>query len=606
MAEIIYNNLTNDNEKVTNNDNLKIELKEHQKTAIHAMLEFENNGKIILKNRNYNGYTNQDIEIESNYGILADKVGSGKTIMIVGLIVNRLIPNNKNKFLQSSNFSIIKFIDNNIVIKTNMIVIPHNLITQWQKEFSLSNLNVLIINDKKTINKIEYLLLADDVNNLFTIEYYDVIIISCTMYKDFIEKINNFNIGFKWSRIIIDEINTIKLPTKFYYNCNFIWYITATPERLNYTKKMFLKDVMYNTSEIILNNVLVQNNNDFVDMSNCLPDIKYVTINCYTPRQYKLINKYVSKNIMDMLNAGNVQEAITKLNCNVKTSDNILDVLTNKLQNDLHNKKMELDYEKNIITSNINEHNDKLACLENTIDKMQGKINDLTNRIKQYKESNCPICFDEIENPIITNCCNNTFCIICLAKCKKCPLCRNDLKLSDCTVINENINKSTTKENKKRKLCTKNNILVTIIKKKPNGKFIIVSNYDGTFNEIENLLNQNKISHSKIIGTNKTIDNTINKFKNNEIQVLMLNSSNYGSGLNLEMTTDIIIYHQLTKNLEIQVIGRAQRPVRNQSLNVYYLLHDNEQNNIPTSIKSYDINVYTDDKKSLNDYINNN
>ena len=85
----------------------------------------------------------------------------------------------------------------------------------------------------------------------------------------------------------------------------------------------------------------------------------------------------------------------------------------------------------------------------------------------------------------------------------------------------------------------------------------------------------------------------------------MLNSSNYGSGLNLEMTTDIIIYHQLTKNLEIQVIGRAQRPVRNSSLNVYYLLHENEQNNAPPSANLHNIHAYIDNKVDFIYHINN-
>lgn len=606
MTEQIYNNLTNDNEKIIDNDDLHVNLKEHQKTAIHAMLTFENTGKVIIINHNYHGLAHQKLEIDSNYGILADKVGSGKTMMIVGLIVNRLIPENKKKILCSTNFCAVKYIDDDYTIKTNMVVIPHNLMTQWHDEFKKSNLKILLINDKKSINRIESLFIVDDAELLKCIEFYDVIIVSCTMYKDFIEKINNNDIKFKWSRIIIDEIMTIKLPIKFHYNSNFIWFITATPNGLTYTKKAFLKDIMYNTSHIILDNVLVKNNDEYVNMSVNLPEINYVTIRCYTPTQYKIINKYVNNSIIDMLNAGNIQDAITKLNCNVRTTDSILDVLTNKLQNDLHNKKLELEYEKNIIPHNANEHKDKLKNLQLSIDKISDKLNDLINRIKLYKESSCPICYDdEIVNPIITYCCNNSFCIACLMKCKQCPMCRNDLKINECTVINENPDDIIKDKHIKKKLCKKNEILLSIIKNKSNGKFIIASNHDNTFIEIEHLLNKNNISHSRITGTNKTINNTINKYKNGEIQVLMLNSINYGSGLNLEMTTDIIIYHQLSLELEIQVIGRAQRPVRNNSLNVYYLLYENEQNN-NTSSKPYDINVYTDDYNMLYNFIHNN
>ena len=46
--------------------------------------------------------------------------------------------------------------------------------------------------------------------------------------------------------------------------------------------------------------------------------------------------------------------------------------------------------------------------------------------------------------------------------------------------------------------------------------------------------------------------------------------------MNLEMTTDIIIYHKLTKDLERQVIGRGQRLGRTCVLNVHHLCYDNE------------------------------
>ena len=56
----------------------------------------------------------------------------------------------------------------------------------------------------------------------------------------------------------------------------------------------------------------------------------------------------------------------------------------------------------------------------------------------------------------------------------------------------------------------------------------------------------------------------------------MLNSNFFGSGLNLEKTTDIIIYHKVDQNLKNQIVGRAQRLGRENSLKVWNLMHDNE------------------------------
>ena len=54
-----------------------------------------------------------------------------------------------------------------------------------------------------------------------------------------------------------------------------------------------------------------------------------------------------------------------------------------------------------------------------------------------------------------------------------------------------------------------------------------------------------------------------------------MNARYCGSGINLENTSDIFIYHSMSTELTQQVIGRAQRPGRDSCLNVW-MLHENE------------------------------
>ena len=56
----------------------------------------------------------------------------------------------------------------------------------------------------------------------------------------------------------------------------------------------------------------------------------------------------------------------------------------------------------------------------------------------------------------------------------------------------------------------------------------------------------------------------------------MLNAKHFGAGMNLQCATDIIMYHRFTREMEEQIIGRGQRMGRQGTLNVYYLIHDNE------------------------------
>jgi hypothetical protein len=92
------------------------------------------------------------------------------------------------------------------------------------------------------------------------------------------------------------------------------------------------------------------------------------------------------------------------------------------------------------------------------------------------------------------------------------------------------------------------------------------------------------------LGSVSHINNVINDFTNGKINVVMMNAQHYGSGLNLQMATDIIIYHEMPKELETQVIGRAQRLGRSEPLIVHYLLHENEKCN-----SSKDLNYDNED-----------
>lgn len=594
----LYNDLNSNDPKVKDNSLLNIKLKEHQKTAIHAMLCFENNGKVIFQKeayiKNYNIYENNiynlhrnyiyknyTIEIESNYGILADKVGSGKTYMILGLICNNLIPKDRSIILSSSIYSVMRYYDMQKCIKTNLIIVPHNLTIQWKEAFQNSNLKTYVI-----IKNID---IDIDIND---IENYDVIIISSTMFDRFYHK----NKEIKWARIILDEVISIKLPSDLEFNCNFLWFITATPSGLKYIKRTYIRLLINSINMYTIENIIIKNNDNFVDESMKLPNINQIVIKCFTPRELYIIKNYVDIDIINMINAGNIQDAAIKLNCNIETSEHILEILTKKIKKDIYNKKIELEYEEKRIPDDIRIHQEKIKKIQEKINSLEIQLNSIEEKISKFKDDSCPICYEDFTEPFMLSCCNNLFCLRCITSCNKCPLCREIIKMNEGVLItNNNIIV------KNKNLCSKIDNLITLLLKKKNGKFLIFSNYDRTFDNIYDKLNENKIKFSRLIGSNIVIKNTIKQFESGNIQVLLLNATNYGSGLNLQMATDIIIYHELDQELETQVIGRAQRLGRTISLNVYYLLYDNEKINCINPTLNLDI--FKDDTKMLEDFI---
>lgn len=116
-------------------------------------------------------------------------------------------------------------------------------------------------------------------------------------------------------------------------------------------------------------------------------------------------------------------------------------------------------------------------------------------------------------------------------------------------------------------------VLLDIICQKKN-RIIIFANYNATFHKIKQTLDDNNITSAKL---ETNTQDTIEKFSNNQISVLMVHAKQFGAGLNLQMTQTIIIYHRFTKEIEEQVIGRGQRIGRTEPLDVFYLIHENEK-----------------------------
>jgi len=109
-------------------------------------------------------------------------------------------------------------------------------------------------------------------------------------------------------------------------------------------------------------------------------------------------------------------------------------------------------------------------------------------------------------------------------------------------------------------------------------KVIICSNYIKIFNDITKIFKLYKIKYLELDDGNiEEINKSINKYTYGNINVLLLNSNLFGCGLNLQVTSDILFLHKTEENLEKQIIGRAQRVGRNNKLNVWYIMHENEK-----------------------------
>ncbi len=120
------------------------------------------------------------------------------------------------------------------------------------------------------------------------------------------------------------------------------------------------------------------------------------------------------------------------------------------------------------------------------------------------------------------------------------------------------------------------NLRIILSKMTRSDKVLIFSCNDDTLHNIKDMMRENDLRFAMLKGNHMTINHIVHEYKEKDLNILLANPRSYGSGLNLENTTDIILLHKFDNDIETQVIGRAQRYGRESSLRVWYLLYDNE------------------------------
>lgn len=572
-----YRNLNEDSPKITQPSNITIELMQHQKTSVHAMLDLENKGEVKFSMRYFDNME-KDFKMTTNIGILADKVGAGKTLEVLSLILEGKIPSKRPMFYESNKFMTLQDAGvENIDLDINVIVVPFGIQQQW-----IDAINTHIKKDAVTF--------INDTDEL-TIDEHKKCVVLCNE-KTFMNIVTRYG-DYSWSRLIIDEVDTIKLTTISNCNAKFVWLITGTTNGVASSNTKIIKEIFNKNKTWQPDFITVKNDNNYVDLSLKLPIPNRIIILCKTPYEVNLLQDHLPSNVINMINAGNTYDAIRLLNCHIDTKDNIFKVITKNYEMAIKNKEIELDGEKKKKYTGIEKNNEQQKRLDR-INKVIKRLNERLNSIKKVilnaNDDLCPICICEFEKPTMVDCCGHTFCFNCLTiimtktknKCMFCDAILNKNKFHLLTNDNDDDDDDNDDNDKKKQiplLKEKLDVLYDIVSKKynePNRKILIFSDYDSTFSKIEKLFKTKNINYGMLKGSIKNINNVLQNFREGKMKIILLNAKNFGAGMNLQCATDIVLFHRFTKEMEEQIIGRGQRLGRDSVLNVYYLVHSNE------------------------------
>tara|TARA_B100000902_G_scaffold343868_1_gene348840 strand:+ start:9630 stop:11507 length:1878 start_codon:yes stop_codon:yes gene_type:complete len=585
-----------DDQEINQPKELKLSLFKHQKKAIWKMIEIENTHKIVRKDINR--------ELRTNFGIYSDKVGSGKTLVMATLLnVNKnpspayILPQ------QVTNHVMVSRIGDNrrntyFNIKTTLIIVPHGLINQWENTLIKDvGLNIQKVNTKRMVSQLindikNYIKMESDASSSTQIEPIPIILISNTMFRHFNSECYEYyrvnSLKIKWNRIIIDEPHTFVLPGNS-LKSDFCWFVCATPNDILYSNRQWLRYIMggeyyyerMNPNEL----AVIKSENHVIEQSLRLPPYIENFIKCKAPTY--LFDRRIRNNLpteaLARLHANDVMGAMEILNINAKSESSILDSLIENYKNRVHNEKLEITRLMQIRNINESDRRDRIQRHEGKVREFENKIKSITERVTISE--NCPICLDSVSDPrAITNCCHKSFCFECIlmglkASNNRCPMCKSNIHTNSLHIESAvHIDKKIKLDNnpKTPKLLSKTDTILKMIKNMDeNSRYLIFSEYDNSFQRISYKLSEAMIPFKVLKGSVDEQQKNIKKYESGEIKILMLNANNFGAGLNLQKTTNIIIYHQFrTEDLKTQVIGRAQRIGRQTPLNVHYLEYE--------------------------------
>jgi SNF2 family DNA or RNA helicase len=542
-------------------EGLDVLLFPHQIKSIHDMERRERTKKIKVKE--------EGITIHTKMGILGDIPGYGKSYSIVGLILN-----DKMEMDEDDTTTTLNLYHNNMLqidyskspknIETNLLVVSTSLMSQWESYFSKTELSIKTITTKKGVIDLKP-------------EKYDVVLVSQNRFNELAEKFE----GKRWKRFIYDEPTSVHITKMKEVDACFYWFISATYLSIfdiggSGSNEHFLKSVFKYMSYKHLELLVVKNSENFIRESFKMPKTHYHNYECFNPKMLDVVGDYISPDIKEMIIAGNIKGAITSLGGNqIEGNDNLIQIVT---------KKKELDLKEAIFKiekfSERKDNQQEVEIWKNKKIKLEKDIQEIKDKYKDILKDNCPICLDNISKPIMTPCCKNIFGGDCLMKCLEtkdsCPMCREKIHVQDLSYIKGEKDEEEKDDVNINKKLTREQTIISIIKSSQksnnNSRFIIFSNHNETFDTIRNTLKENNFNILELAGSKTIKDNILNKYRLGKEKIIFLNSKSNGAGINLEVTTDIILYHEMNEEIKTQVIGRANRIGRKFDLNVHQFI----------------------------------
>jgi hypothetical protein len=612
IASLAVDELDEDSDMAGQPPGVLVTLKAHQRTLLWKcmMLEAGPIGFSRIKSmRNFLAQTGQRGPTQSGQddardtmhtrlGIMADRVGSGKSYVVLALVhatrrdalrdepVVRTFANNR---------VVLTMRDSLRPISATMLVIPHLLCSQWEGYIRRFGGGM----DHVMVSRTKHMAAFETTEAL---ERADLIVVTSSYYNQVVMLLNMHKLSLR--RVVYDEADTLSIASCLPVPAAFTWFVTASYQNLVYPRGCFadqgqgqrfesvalgvkgtgyIKTLFSDLCRDVTRALIVKNRDDFVTRSMEFPEPCVQHVVCRDPVAVRVLRGAVDQCIIECLNAGDIASALKHVQaCNRGNEESIVAMLLSKLQRQLRSLDMRIGIERTVEFESEAEREAELAPLEARREAVQQKMAMVKDRIVETRV--CCICLDEVDTKAVLACCSNAFCFGCVSrwlhKQQLCPICKSPAALSQLLLV-EGHDGGPARPAGPDQVHDKNQIKDKVqhlrsIVTSPGAKVLVFSSFENTFTEVVAMLQRSGVKHKYLKGNHMSVKNIVDNYRNHDLDVLLVNTNNYGSGLNLENTTDVVMMHRFNSEVERQVIGRAVRCGRTTPLRVTYLLYQNE------------------------------
>jgi hypothetical protein len=608
---------------------IKVPLRPHQRAVLYEM---EAREKALSMGLELSGG-----RLYSRFSFLGDGVGVGKSLMVLGHIAQlKRLPRLESIPLLDSNSTphIYSLHENyygmDLSEVGSLIVVPHTLYRQWQTYIKeQTTLTFFGVQTKKMLEEKN----PDEIAK--KIREADVVLVSNTLYGSLDEYVASKKMI--WRRVFLDEADTLHIPsTRRMFHTRFTWLISASwtnllfPNVSHYISQPILDSYMNNqqidadtkiflranfqqshtstyvyaryyvvsasflscflrSSNPLRGRLVLRCREEFVKESITLPPIHIRNIMCRASVLQRVVANAIPSEVRSLLHAGDVQGALQHLGVKSEDSMSLVKAVTENRNKELDRLKKTFEFKSSLEYSTPQAKETALKTLKEKISSLDVQINQLKERIENYKDEMCPICFDEPQTPTLTPCCSRIFCAGCiltsLTRQSSCPLCRANISAQGLRNLSTQVTVAANEildPNSPPELLKKTEQLLELIKSTPNGRFLVFSRYDNPFLQISQDIETMHVAVKQVRGNKDVIASTLKSFQKGDTKVLLLNSIEAGAGLNITAATHIILLHAMNHEEEKQILGRAYRLGRTEPLEVIRLLHPDELHHVHT------------------------